>query len=128
MARRHSPLLPRPYLLVVSSPVHLSCSRFARSIRSNFSILPSVLLVPIHSINVSLNFRCCLEMPRGEALRIPKLWEKRTKKFFSTHRSRRGASCLACSLNCGGDRKLIAPDKLINAFGRNYVRCNSASC
>lgn len=57
------------------------------------------------------------------------LWKKGTKKFSSfEHRSRRGTryELLACNSNCGGNRKLIAPDKLINAFGRNYVRCNSA--
>lgn len=100
----------------VSSPVIVYVALV--SFYSNFSILLSVKIL---SINVSFQ----LSMLRG----IPLRKKKGTKKFSSfEHRSRRGTryELLACNSNCGGNRKLIAPDKLINAFGRNYVRCNSA--
>lgn len=97
----------------VSSPVIVYLALV--SSYSNFSIL-----LKIPSINVSFQ----LSMLRGIPLREKK--ERRNFLRSSIDREGKRDTRLACNLNCGGNRKLIAPDKLINAFGRNYVRCNSA--
>lgn len=121
MARSRSPLL--------LAPTSLS----SRVLHVYLALLPFVLiflssyrcsLVPIRSINVSLNF----PRPGVESSTFANTSLKKKRRNFVPRIDREGErdTRLACKLNCGGNRKLIAPDKLINAFGRNYVGCNSA--